>query len=255
MFSGAKNDNKFWDVQVSIANAAAKLPRPSLSRLHHDILEEIGQLPGTDLIDYFISLANIPKEEVDEYLSYIGISRKKLKKRETESEYTKVADKVACGVNPTVLKFRQTFLEQYSEQPSEKLIKYFLQRVQSNSHRHHLVNGDRQTQFDFAQNIAHGKNPTVLTLRKEYTKKFGEPPDDEMTCFFLKIIKDAQQHGHNKPNKKDFEEKINFAKSASNGVITTILQFRKAYENAYGESPSTEIIDVFIKHIPRKVQG
>lgn len=249
--NGERKENRFWDVQVSIANAAAKLPRPSLAKLHHEVLEEIGQLPGPDLIKYFIGIADIPKEEVEEYLSYIGKSEKKLKKEVSTSDFKQLVNKVAGDDNPTVLKFRQAFISEYNEPPSEKQIKYFLQRVQGD-HRERPVKGDKQVQLDFAKKIAYGNHPTVLKLRKEYTKQFGSPPTEEITGFFLKTIKDAPPPEDNEQDRKDFEAKINFAKTVSNGLIPTILQFRKAYERVYGESPPTEIIDVFIKHLPRK---
>lgn len=251
MLSGERKENRFWDVQVSIANAAAKLPEPSLAKLQHEVLEEIGQLPGPDLIKYFIGIANIPREEVEEYLTYIGKSKEKLKKRTSKSDFEILADKIAGGKNPSVLKFRQAFITEYNEPPSEQLTKFFLQKVQGGQQKH-PIKGDKQVQFDFAKKIAHGKHPTVLTLRKEYTKEFGTPPTDDITGFFLKTIKDAPPPEVDEQSSKDFEAKVNFAKTVSNGLIPTILQFRKAYEKVYGESPSTEIIDVFIKHLPRK---
>ncbi len=251
MFNGEKKENIFWDVQVSIANAAAKLPQPSLAKLHHEVLEEIGQPPGPDLINYFIGIADLPDEEVEEYLSYIGKSKEKLKRKESKTDFEMLADKIAGDANPTVLKFRQAFIEEYNKPPSEKLTKYFLQKVQGDR-RERPKNNDKQVQLDFAKKIAYGSHPTVLTLRKEYTQQFGSPPTDEITGYFLKVITEVPPPEVHEQDKKDFEAKVNFAKTVSNGLIPTILQFRKAYEKVYGEPPPTEIIDVFIKHLPRK---
>jgi len=251
MSSGEKKENIFWDVQVSIANAAAKLPQPSLAKLHHEVLEEIGQPPGSDLINYFIDIADLPDEEVEEYLSYIGKSKEKLKRKAPKPDFEMLADKVIGGANPTVLKFRQAFIEEYNEPPSEKLTKYFLQKVQG-GRGEQPKNESKQVQLDFAKKIAYGSHPTVLTLRKEYTKQFGSPPAEDITGYFLKAMKDAPPPEVHEQDKKDFEAKVNFAKTVSNGLIPTILQFRKAYEKVYGESPPTEIVDVFIKHLPRK---
>ena len=248
MTSGDNKQGDLWDVQVSIAKAAAKLPNPSLAKLHNEVLEEIGQRPGLDLVDYFVSITKISHEEVKEYFQYIGKLKKDASKEIKKDPCLLLADSIACDETPTVLKFRHAFIKEHGEPPSEKLTEYFLKKMQS-APRGKTVNRDKQAKFNFAEIIANRHNSTVLQLRHEFTKQFGSPPSGEITQYFLKKI---QENACSKVPDEDYESKANFAKTVANGLITTILQFRKAFEKAYGETPSTEIIDVFIKNLPRK---
>lgn len=245
------DDNKqddLWDVQVSIAKAAAKLPNPSLAKLHHEVLEEIGHGPGLDLVDFFVGIAKISEKEIKEYFQYIGKSNKENTEEIKKDPCLLLADSIACGDSPTVLKFRHAFIKEHGEPPSEELTEYFLKKMQS-APRGKTVSGDKQAKFNFAEIIANRPNPTVLKLRHEFSKQYGSPPSGEITQYFLKKI---QENTCITVPDEDYQSKVNFAKTVANGLISTILQFRKAFEKAYGETPSTEIIDVFIKNLPHK---
>ncbi|HHD64778.1 MAG TPA: hypothetical protein ENK96_10570 [Desulfobulbaceae bacterium] len=247
---GNKKD-ELWDVQVSIARAAARLPKPSLAKLHYEVLEEIGQPPGLDLVDYFVDLTEINEEEVEDYFRFIGKLKEKQREEHSRDPGQKLADRIAgSDGRPTVLKFRQAFEREFNESPSEELTRYFLQKVQDTP-RDKANKGDPQARFTLlAEKIAREPHPTVVRLRDAFKKQFGLPPSDEITQYFLQRIQKNSQA--KKLPDEEFESKANFARTVANGLISTVLQFRKAYEKAYDEEPSTEIIEVFIQHLPRK---
>lgn len=104
MLPGDNKRDSHWDIQVSIAKAAARMSHPSLMELHHDILEEFGSKPSLDLVNYFIDIAKISDENVEEYLRYIGSAKEKHKPEEKEKDpHLLVADSIALSGNPTVL--------------------------------------------------------------------------------------------------------------------------------------------------------
>jgi len=243
------SDNKrdfHWSIQVSIAKAAARISNPSLMELHHDILEEFGSRPSPDLVNYFIDIAKISDENVEEYLRYVGATTKKQKPGKTEKDpYYRVADSIALGDNPTVLKFRQAFIKEHEEPPSEKLISYFLKKIQSAPQRI-KSNGDKDDMFHFAEVIATGSRPTVLKFRQEFSKRYGANPSAKLTEYFLGKM---QKCDRLQLKDEDYEGQVHFVKTVAKGVIPTILQFRKAFEKVYGEAPSAELIEIFIENM------
>jgi hypothetical protein len=249
------NNNKcddLWVVQVSIANEAAKLPNPSLAQLHHEVLEEIGRPPSQDLVDYFIASAGISADEAAKYNKCIGRGVRRGNSIGVEENIKKqLADSIACAENPTVLKFRRTFAEQFGALPSEKLTQYFLGKIRNASGAQKNKKDNDQGVFNFADKFATSLNPTVLRFREEFIDQYGMPPTDEVIKYFLEKIRIKRE-----PRVEEEEHmcRINFAATVANGLIPTVLQFRKTYESIYGESPSTEIIGVFIAHLPSKGQ-
>ncbi len=250
------SQNSYWDVQISIAEAIACLPKPSLAKLHHDILEEIGKRPSLKLTDYFLSITKISKEEREEYFKYIGMSDdadvktvQEVTETTNKSSYLQLADTIASGDAPTVLKLRQAYIEEYDEPPSTKLIEYFLKKIQSVPHGT-IENGGKQEKLDFVQQIAGSPNPTVLTFRKRFIAQFGSSPSNELTEYFLKILQKISSNSVDETPGDDFDSKVVFAKTVARGLISTILQFREAFKKAYGETPSADLIDVFIKNLP-----
>lgn len=136
MVTSTDNDTIFWEIQVAIAKAVASREKPSLARLHHDIMEEIGKRPSKKLVDYFLEIAKIPTEEKEEYFGYIG--RLETRSDKTESPSAKaapqrtaqqLADAIACSAAPTVLNFRQAHIKEYGEPPPFELVEYFLQKL------------------------------------------------------------------------------------------------------------------------------
>ena len=249
MNSGDNNDLEFWEIQVSIARAAARLPKPSLAKFHYEVLEEIGKPPGLDLIDYFVSLADISDEEVKEYFRFIGKTKEGRKKEKDNDPKKELTKRCAAGDSPSVLKFRQSFIEEFDEPPSEEMIGFFLQTVQGNGTGREK-NNDKQTQLNLAETIARGPQPTVAKLRKGFQKEFGTTPSGEIVQYFLEKM---QQYAQVKdlPD-EEHESKVNFAKTVAGGLVSTILQFRKAFEKAYGEPPDAEITEIFIRQLSRK---
>jgi len=248
--SGEHKKEDLWDVQVSIARAAARLPKPSLAKLHYEVLEEIGQPPGLELVDYFVSLTDVAEEEVEEYFRFIG-KTKNGRGQDKRDPKQQLADRIAEGDGPTVLKFRQAFEQEFKEPPPEELTRYFLQRVQGAPRGAARKSGDQQALFTaLAEKVARSSQPTVLNFRDAFNKQFGLSPSDEITQYFLKRIQENSQAG--KLPDEEFESKANFAETVANGLVSTVLQFRQSFEKAYGEEPSTEIIEVFIQNLPRK---
>jgi len=249
MNSGNNNDLEFWEIQVSIARAAARLPEPSLAKFHYEVLEEIGKPPGLDLIDYFVQLANIPDEEVDEYFRFIGKTKEGRKKEENNDPQKELARRCAGGDSPSVLKFRRAFVEEFNEPPSEMLIGYFLQLVQGGATGKAKSN-DEQAHLELAETIAFTTHPTVAKLRDAFQKQFGTLPSSEIVQHFLEKMRQYAQV--KKLPDEEYESKVNFAKTVAGGLVSTILQFRKTFEKAYGEPPAPEIIEIFIRHLPSR---
>ena len=251
MTSTENRQDDLWDIQISIAKAIAKQKNPSLAQLHHEILEEVGHIPCLDLIDYFVGIAGISDDEVEKYFQYIGTSIKEKIKKSKKDSRLELADNIANGAAPTVLKFRQAFKKKYDELPSEELIEYFLKRIQSVSQDNAAATTDKDM-LNFVEKIASGPNPTVLKLRNEFNKQFGFTPCAEVTQFFLKKIQEKSCVKAEEAEDEEYESKVNFAKTVANGLNLTVFQFRQAYEKVYNEAPPDCIIDVFIKNLPRR---
>ncbi len=255
MNSGQNIELEFWEIQVSIAKAAARLPEPSLAKLHYEVLEEIGQPPGLNLIDYFVKLADIADEEVKEYFRFIGKSTSGQPKKEKKDPHKELADGCARDNTPSVLKFRQAFVLKFNEPPPEELISYFLEKVKGGGDAAEAAVKDtgKQAQLALAAKIAGGPHPTVLQLREAFDKQFGFVPSAEVVQYFLD--KKREYSLAEKVPDEDYESKAHFAQTVAGGLVSTILQFRKAFEKAYGESPSQEIIEVFMRSLSRKKES
>lgn len=246
--------NIFWDVQVSIAKDIARLDNPSIAKLHHDVLEEFGQPPSCDLIDFFISIADIPKKEIDEYYNYRGISKnttpepEKAVRPQSKDPYLQLADTIVCGEAPTVLKFRQAFIKEHGESPSTKLIEYFLAKMQAVPQEKAENNG-KQGRSDFAEKLAGSSNPTVLKFRQSFIKQFGSPPSSDLTQHFLRKVQEYASNSSNEATNDSFESQVAFTKMVAEGSVSTILDFRKEFKKSFGEEPPEKLIDIFLKNI------
>ncbi len=255
MSASANNQTIFWEIQLSIAKAVASMEKPSLARLHRDIVEEIGQHPGEKLLDYFLGITQIPNEEKEEYFKYIGISKtgdKETVVPPAKADTDRPADlaaTIACGDTPTVLRFRQAHIKEYGEPPSTELIEFFLKKIPEPP-RVTVDSGGTQNRQEFVEKIAANPNVTVLKFRESFTKQFGESPPTALTQYFLE--KSQENSGSSdKTVPLESDSKATFAKRAAKQNITTILQFRKQYEKVYNEAPANELIDIFIKNLPK----
>jgi hypothetical protein len=251
MSNGHKTNSPYWDVQVSIANGVAKMQSPSLAKLHHEILEEMGTPPSQELIDYFLEQVEVPDEELIEYYRYIGkydSSKGDSPAATSHQPAGDLIDKLLQQGNPSVLTFRQAYLQQHGIDPSEQETREFLERKQ-NSGRQQVNLPNKQQYLQFAESIALGPHPTVLKLRTDFSKQFGTLPSEDVIKYFLDRMHNAPQQTN---TTQESDAKINFAKTVANGLISTVLQFRNAYEKVYSEEPSNEIIDVFIKNLSQK---
>ena len=147
------------------------------------------------------------------------------------------------------MKFRQAFVDEFDEPPSEELIGYFLQTVHG-SGTEKVQKNDRQARLNLAKTIARGPRPTVAKLRKGFQKEFGSLPSDEIVQYFLGKIRHGAE-GKELPDEKH-DSREHFARTAADGSVSTVLQFRKTFEKVYGEPPAQDIIEIFIRHLPGK---
>ncbi|MFP7755943.1 hypothetical protein ACLG6S_15050 [Thermodesulfobacteriota bacterium B35] len=248
----------YWDIKRSIANAIARSPKPSLLRLHNDVLEEFGYRPDLELVDYFCSIAEIPEEEVADYFCRIALPSDAGGEAGEEAAGKCLADRIATEPEPTILKFRTEYENRFESAPPEELLRYFLEKMQANT-RGKAAAAATGEETDFAMRFAATEGATVLMFRKEYQRKYGREPSEELTRFFLQKKQQAGKGAGpagrtpGEPSGGDTEEdsRVNFARTVANGLVTTVLQFRKIYEKVYGESPPPELIEVFLKSLPR----
>lgn len=252
-FDGGKSDY-LVEIQVSMAKAAAKLPNPSLTKFHYEILEEIGRPPGLDVVDYFAGIADIPDDEVIEYFKFIGKPQEDPPEETEKDPQLQLAEDIASAEKPTVLKFRQAFSQKFGNPPSEELTVYFLEKIQNaakegKAKKEKTSKKENQPEFALAKSIAESPNATILKFREAFTSQFNAPPSEAVIDYFLKNL---QTKSPTKPKNDEHESQVLFAKTVANGLVTTVLEFRKAFEKAYSKAPSPEIIDVYLNHRPRR---
>ena len=256
MSSTRMNIDPFWEIQVSLAKGVARLPRPSLAKLHHEVLEEMGKPPGLDLVDFFVELAGIPEEEVREYFRFIGeyAAAKVQTEKNRETEVRRLAGQVAREPDASVLKFRQAYAEQFNSPPSEQHVGYFLKEVSRQSHDPSAEWKGQVGGHAVARRIATMPGATVLSFREAYHQEIGGTPSAELTQFFLEQLR----HGGEKVEKEDEDDdeglasQIEFARTVAGTTATTILQFRQAFEKVYGSAPSAEVTEAFLQQLSRE---
>ncbi len=264
---GKTSQDPYWDIKRSIANAIARSKRPSLLRLHNEILEEFGYRPDLELVDYFCSIAEVDEEEIADYFCRIARPVTGENSDREEVNGRGLADRIADGPEPTVLRFRTEYENRFNVAPSEDLLRYFLRRMQETGGG--ATPGEAHgSEAVFAAGIAGQQGATVLKFRQEYLRKYGKEPPETLTRFFLRKKQELAAAGRRRqpgaaadaeagrpgpdngePDRED--SRVNFARTVANGLVTTVLQFRKTYEKAYGEAPTAELIKVFLKSLPR----
>ena len=255
MSSDTKHD-PFWEIQLSLAKGVARLPRPSLAKLHYEVLEELGKPPGLDLVDFFVKLANISEEEVREYFRFIGKDAAvKIQEERTRDEAQQLAGAIAREPGATVLKYRQAFTQRFGHPPSEKQIGFFLKAVQDGSRDAADTGMVKEDGYALADRVAMQPGATVLRFRELYQQQFGIAPTSELTQYFLERMRSGKEQAREMLDEDDGEglaSQLEFARTVAGGLITTILQFRQAFEKAYGQAPSAEVTEEFLQHLSRK---
>jgi len=243
----------FWEIQVSLAKGVARLPRPSLAKLHYEVLEEMGKPPGLDLVDYFVSLVGIPEEEVREYFRFIGKDvAEKTQRRKTGDNTRQLAEQIAGQPGASVLKFRQAFMERFGRHPSEKETGFFLQAVREGTDMSAGNTVNPEDGHALARRIAGQPGATVLRFRQAHQKEYGSAPSPELTQYFLEMMRHGNQDLEVLMGEDDGEglaSQMEFAKTIAGDSATTILQFRQAFEKAYGSSPPAEVTEVFLHYL------
>jgi len=251
--SSETTSDPFWEIQVSLAKGVARLPRPSLAKLHYEVLEELGRTPGLDLVDYFVKLADISEEEVREYFRFIGkdaaVKTKETKKRDEAQE---LAEQIAGEKGASVLWYRQAHAERFGQPPSEKQIEFFLQAVRKTPHSKATSKTPQEDGHALARRVATQPGATVLRFREAYQQQFGTVPPAELTQYFLdRMRQGGKQSGEffDEDDGEGLASQLEFARTVAGGLVSTILQFRQAFEKAYGEAPSPKVTEVFLRSL------
>lgn len=258
--SSDTNQDSFWEIQVSLAKGVARLPRPSLAKLHYEVLEEMGKPPGLDLVDFFVRLAEIPEEEVREYFRFIGKDAAvKMDEARTRDEALQLAEQIAAEPGASVLRYRTAFAERFGKAPTEKQIGFFLKAVQG-APREQVQSGaaSQEDGHALARRIAMQPGTTVLRFRELYQQQFGMPPSSELTQYFLERLRLGKEQVSEFFDEDDGEglaSQLEFARTVAGGKISTILQFRQAFEKAYGGPPSAEVTEEFLQQLSRKKEN
>ena len=257
--SSNTTSDPFWEIQVSLAKGVARLPRPSLAKLHYEVLEEMGKPPGLDLVDFFVKLAEIPEEEVREYFRFIGKDAAvKMEEARTRDEAQELAERIAAETGSSVLRYRQAFTERFGHPPSEKQIGFFLQAVRRTPLSRPRSNAPQEDGHVLAGRIASQPGATVLRFREAYQQQFGAPPSSELTQYFLDRMRQGEEQTGEFFDEDDGEglaSQLEFARTVAGGLVSTILQFRQAFEKAYGRAPSAEVTEAFLHHLSEKKEG
>ncbi len=226
-----------WSLKTAIARAVANSAAPTLRALQLEIVEEFGMPPEPALVEYFLDIVDPDREKYPK----VGQDLEK-----------QLAEAVARSPQATILKFRQAFLKKFQRDPADDLIAYFLEhlrRSQEDATRAAPALSPRE----FAKQMARMPQTTVLQFRQAYMKKFGQEPEEEITHQFL--IHLQERRNLNQPpvqnTEEDLQSKMQFARTLANGLVPTVLQFRKAFAKAYREEPEDKIIEEFIRHLPK----
>ncbi len=261
---GRTAHDSYWDIKQSIANAIARSPKPSLFRLHNEVLEEFGYRPELELVDYFCTIAEISDKEIADYFRTIALPNGEQAGPQEKETGRAMADRIAAGPEPTILKFRAEHESRFGCAPPEDLLRYFLQKIEEVSAREAPVQVTREER-EFAAEIAAEAGATVLRFLQRYRKKYGKEPPERLTRFFLlkkqqpaKPSPGPASQGQEPPRPPQDAEvegqkdsRVIFARTVAKGLVTTILQFRKTYEKVYKEPPSSDLIEIFLKSLPR----
>jgi hypothetical protein len=257
--SSDTTSDPFWEIQVSLAKGVARLPRPSLAKLHYEVLEEMGSPPGLDLVDFFVKLADISEEEVREYFRFIGKDAAvKMEEARIRDEAQVLAERMAGEAGASVLRYRQVFTERFGHPPSEKQIGFFLEAVRKTPGSRATSRTPQEDGHVLAGRIATQPGATVLRFREAYQQRFGTAPPAELTQYFLDRMRQGGEQGGEFFDEDDGEglaSQLEFARTVAGGLVSTILQFRQAFEKAYGTSPSAEVTEAFLHHLSEKKEG
>ncbi len=158
-----------------LADTIACGDAPTVLSFRQAHIKEYGDPPSTELIEYF--LKKIPEP-----------SQVKTDGGGTQSRVA-FAKKFAAVSNATVLKFRESFTEQFGGPPSTELTEHFLEKLQENSAgRSTAVPVDSDSRVDFAKRAANRDIVTILQFRQEYEKVYNEAPAGELIDVFIKNL-------------------------------------------------------------------
>jgi hypothetical protein len=84
------------------------------------------------------------------------------------------------------------------------------------------------------------------------------PPSSELTQYFLERLRLGKEQVSEFFDEDDGEglaSQLEFARTVAGGKISTILQFRQAFEKAYGGPPSAEVTEEFLQQLSRKKEN
>ncbi len=198
------NRSPHWDLMMATVKEVATRDESSVSRLEEEFLEEFGQLPTSELLDYFSDLLRHGSEnEAEQELTpqsqpapvkakpVVPVEKKQPEKQPAAEKKVdpkvEFIDKMASNDQMTVLKFRKLFEMKFDVEPPIELIARFLKRLAYFREQASINTGnqDEETSEGFVKSYIAGKSPTVLKFRQEYEEKFGQPPTADIITFFL----------------------------------------------------------------------
>lgn len=222
-----------WELMVETAKEVAALKDGSHERLKAEFLEEFGQLPTSDLLDYYDDLL---KNDIDK----TKLNPKKSSRKASRRHRKTSTNPQAPTPDPDLVETNQDPQESGPdiENPIEK----------------GTANEAAVSEMAFAEKMASEKQLTVLGFRKSFEATFGEEPSLELVAHFLKRL------AYCKRETKAVTETPDKGKSAQNNFIPkfintgspTVLTFRRAFEKEFGEFPSTEMVTRFLNELSRK---
>ncbi len=222
-----------WELMVETAKEVAALKDGSHERLKAEFLEEFGQLPTSDLLDYYDDLL---KNDIDKTKLNPEKSRRKANRKPEKSRTSPQAP------NP------DSELVESNQDPQEPGPDI------ENPIEQEAANEAPVSEMAFAEQVASQKRLTVLGFRKSFEATFGKEPSLELVAHFLKRL------AYSKREKTAATEPPDKGKSVQNDFIAkfvntrspTVLTFRRAFEKKFGLSPSTEIVTSFLNELSRK---
>ncbi len=231
-----EQEKNFWDIKTSIARSIVNRKAPTLAALEEEILEEFGHQPEPELISYFNQL----------------MEDRKLRAREKEFRSIKrsIARSIAASPSPTLDRLQEEILDEFGHMPDQELVSYFKELLAEREKADASKRKDIHQQF--ADEIARGPRPTVLSFREAFNRKFGESPSEELTRYFLGAIRGNMRNIRQRKEESPVDQaKIEFTRTVANGLVKTVLQFHKAFERAFDEPPQAELIEFFIKNLAK----
>lgn len=157
-----------------------------------------------------------------------------------------IAKSIANDPNPSTQKLQQDIIEEFGYPPEPELIDFFLKltsrKIQGKKDQ--SENEKRR----LAETMAQESAPSVLKFRREFHRKYALNPPNELTSYFLQKLQD---YAKTRQLKEQKQGQLDFTRTKAQESSCTILQFRAAFQETFGEEPSNELLAFFLKNMAR----